>query len=407
MSRLLLRCGVRRHFAVLLFAGLSSLPAGLVAETNTEGSKQQQKTTDEQQDKQEQSQEELEFRDENLGAMNNQEARAAGFVFEDRSRRQPRATATFIAMTGGTVIHGLGHWYRGDGTSATKLLIGEGAGLALVGAGLGIREVSSERPVADGIGRALAFAGGGLFGLTYLADIIGSFSGPSERLPANSRWHRGIHVSASYEYNEFEGRPGSVLQFLTVESQFDFQRVYFGFETDQELSFFPAAYGATVGLRPWLGPTKDDFLFWETDLEWYDVADGPSLHRVSGDSLFGLSLDLGKVVSHLEGFAVGMAVGYGREWYGETSVGDSWPALGSGRYYLPFETFAHFNLNDRLNARFEYDRRLGVSRDKRRVFDRFTGELLYRGGRIFDLHVAASVGSGFAVRSGLTVRLWK
>ena len=87
-----------------------------------------------------------------------------------------RALAGAVAVVPGVVVHGAGHYVAGESKTATRLLIGQGVGLGLMGGGLAFVVATGASRHFVGPAAATMVLGTGLFVTSYLADIYGSVS---------------------------------------------------------------------------------------------------------------------------------------------------------------------------------------------------------------------------------------
>ena len=90
-----------------------------------------------------------------------------------------RALAAGAAIGPGAVVHGLGHFVRGDPATGRTLLLLEGVGLGAMGGGLVTLFVTGASRKVVVPAATLTLAGAGLFVTSYLADIYGAARGES------------------------------------------------------------------------------------------------------------------------------------------------------------------------------------------------------------------------------------
>jgi hypothetical protein len=106
---------------------------------------------------------------------------------EPEPERKSRALPTAVAVVPGVVVHGAGHFARGETATAKRLLLMEGVGLGLfLGGGLTLVLTGASRyfvaPAAT-----VTIAGFGLFSTSYLADIYGSVSADGDAALSRQR----------------------------------------------------------------------------------------------------------------------------------------------------------------------------------------------------------------------------
>ena len=111
-----------------------------------------------------------------------------------------RALATAGAVVPGAVVHGAGHYVAGEGKTATRLLIGEGIGVALLGGGLVAVAATGASKYVTGPAAATMVLGAGLFGTSYLADIYGSASPDADAAARRVRPPPWIETELGYRH---------------------------------------------------------------------------------------------------------------------------------------------------------------------------------------------------------------
>ncbi len=342
-----------------------------------------------------------------LEQMDHQQARQAGFVFGNSDRESSRTSATFLAATAGLFAHGIGHWYIDERRTAEILVGMEAASVALMGSALLWPYLSDHSPASLVYARPAMYAGLGLFGLSYLLDVIGTMQNTDIGMPPNTRRTRGISVEAQYNYLSVEGYPTKTLQVLTAESMVDLGWGYVGLRTDQDVFLDTSVYGLTLGARPWRGPGRHTFLFVDADGELFDFSGQGRFRRLGGQVRAGVSLGLGNWISQLRNVAVGAAIGYGHNWYSLPTGPNASLSTAVSSGYIPFETFVHFNLTDQLNARVAYEHRAGeLLQSGPAGLGVASVQFLYQSTDALDLVVGAQLGGGLGITGGLRVWLW-
>ncbi len=89
-----------------------------------------------------------------------------------------RAAAGATAVAPGLVVHGAGHFVRGETQTGWRLLAAEGIGLGSAVGGVAGLAGTGASPRTMPVFAWMMIHGVGLFGVSYLADIYGSVSGP-------------------------------------------------------------------------------------------------------------------------------------------------------------------------------------------------------------------------------------
>lgn len=114
-------------------------------------------------------------------------ARAASARGEPEPPPQSRALPTAVAVVPGVVVHGAGHYARGEPATAKHLLLMEGLGLGLfLGGGATLFLTGASRYFVAPAATA-TITGFGLFSTSYLADIYGTVSRDGDAALARQR----------------------------------------------------------------------------------------------------------------------------------------------------------------------------------------------------------------------------
>ena len=338
-----------------------------------------------------------------LEQMSREEADESGFVFGD----DVRTSAIFLAATAGLFAHGVGHWYTGERRTAAILLAAEAASVGLMTSALLWQWLSDGSPASRVYAGPAMYAGLGLFGLSYLLDVIGTMQDSELGLPNNSRRTRGISIEAHYNYINLEGYPSATLQLLTAGSRLDLGWGYAEGRTDQDVFLDTSVYGLTLGARPWRGPGQHNFVFVEAGGEFFQFGGTGAFTSVGAQARAGVSVGLGNWISQLRHVAVGAAIGYGRRYYALPTPGQSALKFGLTTSYIPFEMFTHLNLTDELNARLAYERHDGdFLQSSQPIWGVASLEFLYQSTEMLDLVVRGEAGGGLGVTGGLRLWFW-
>lgn len=343
-----------------------------------------------------------------LDEMNREEAKQAGFIFGNQAEEESRAAAIFLAATAGLLVHGAGHWYVDETNTALYLLVAEGVSVGLIGSAFLWRWLSDDSPASQVYAGPALYAGLGLFAISYILDVVGTAQNSQIGRAENTRRTHGISVEADYHYLGLDELSTGSLQMLSAGTTLDFGPFYMRGRTDQDISLETSIYGATFGGRPWRGPFSHDYVFVEGDGEWLNYGGIGGFRRLSGQVRAGVSFELGHWVSQLRRVAIGASIGYGRHWYAfpVPSSPDLEHALSVG--YIPVETFLHFNLTERLNARLAYEYRQGdLLQTARPGLGLASLEFLYRSTNRLDLVLRGRLSGGFSLSGGLRMWVWE
>jgi hypothetical protein len=338
-----------------------------------------------------------------LRKMDRKQAERAGFEFGEGNQSGARTTGALLAVTGGTVLRGLGHWYVDDQRTALTLAAVEGGALLLAGSGLGLWLGDSIPRAGRAYGGAAFHVGAGLFGLSYLVDVIGALQDARLRLPSNTARRSGVSFQAGYRYLNADSFPFQ--HFLVARGDYAFGRVFGDVHTRQDFRLQSSEYETEVGVRLFRGKREDTSLYLAGRGDWLTKrGDGP-YRRGRGEARLGASLDLGLVAPHLEQIVAGVDAGWGILAYRRPTGQESFAWQGTS-WYLPVEVYTDLNLSDRLNVHVSYDKRAGEPLDPSGRLAGVGGvRLRYDSSELFDLEIAGRFGDGYSLQVGLLLRV--
>ncbi len=114
------------------------------------------------------------------------------------SWRKSRAVAASAAVVPGVLVHGAGSYVAGETKTATALLVAEGAGLLMVAAGLSTIYLSGNSRYLAGPAMAATALGGGLFLVSFGADLYGTLSTDGEAVDGLPRTLPTIESEIGY-----------------------------------------------------------------------------------------------------------------------------------------------------------------------------------------------------------------
>ena len=113
-----------------------------------------------------------------------------------------RLSDTLVATVPGALLHGLGHWYRGDLDSAQKILLLEGLGILSILGGYTLSTLIEQNSSPKKLSEQWLYHTGGVLLLTsWFADIIGSFRGDLPRRGLR-RIEHPRSISMGYRYRD-------------------------------------------------------------------------------------------------------------------------------------------------------------------------------------------------------------
>ena len=345
-------------------------------------------------------------REEPLREMDKQEAKEAGFDFGGDARIAERTTGSFLAATGGLLAHGIGHWYVQEPRTAIFLAITEGVSVLLMGTGLAVNILEPNSTTGTAYAGTAFHVGAGLFGTSYLIDIIGSVQGGTLRMPDNGRIRRNVAIRAGYEFTRARGYPQPHHFFGMLD--YDVGPLFGEAGSEQEFQFDASSYLVDLGVRFWRGGRDLTYVYTTLYGEFFQYRAAGKYSRLTGELRLGTSLDLGLISPHLEQVAVGADAGYGLAAYRIPVLGSSGYIWGGRAPYIPVEIYTHFNLSQRLNVRMHYEKRPGAPLQATRRLGGVGGiDFFFDTPNIFDLELGAEFGGGFALSGALVLQLWE
>ena len=158
-----------------------------------------------------------------------------------------RLSDTLVALLPGALIHGAGHWYRGDLKSSQRILFLEGASLlALLSAYSMEHSLDQEKAFNRSSTQWFYHIGGVLFVTTWLADIIGAFRGDQFQKEALVKGIKS-QFSSGYRYQNDPQR--SFNHHLIAQLELSYQRWALNLGLDWESNAKLAGLHATVQNR--------------------------------------------------------------------------------------------------------------------------------------------------------------
>ena len=351
-----------------------------------------------------------------LSSMDEQELRDAGFVFGDQSRGAgARSTGTLLAITAGTLVHGVGHWYLGDQRSATALAIMEGASVLLWSAAGFLPLLSGADFGQAPYSRPLLYSGLGLFGASYVLDVIGTIQGSEQLSFRNANRVKGASVGVRYGYLQLDDV--DTRNVMRVDLEADAGWGYLLGHSVQDVGLQLSTYQSTLGGRIWRDAKRPQTqVFVEAEGDWLVFRKTGRFERLMAVGRVGGALDLGAFSSHFNRVALGFKGGYLRQWYAFPEAQDYDPlrdastpeGFAHGVGGLSLETFVHFNLSERMHARFAYTRQDGAFlHDLDARWGVPSVQINYRSAQRLDIEIVGQYGSGLGLWTGLRYWLWQ
>ncbi len=285
-----------------------------------------------------------------LQSKSREELESEGFVFADTSQLASSSSATLMALTVGSLVHGVGHIYLGDIRTGTALLAAETFGLvAMIGSGLFVIADGGAGTVT-GIAAPVFQLGLGTFMTSWFLDVIGSVQGESLSLPRSTRNRDGIEFEMAYGFISAAGTP--IRHALQAGLNFDFDLVRIEAETVQDVLLSGARYQALVGTR--LFRVRPQTFLWLAGVgDLYQIFDEGAFSRLGAEARVGGSLDLGVFFSQFADVAVGTWVGYGNHFFAFRE-GLELSSFDMRSAFVSYKTFFTFNVSEQLSVGYGY-----------------------------------------------------
>ena len=209
-------------------------------------------------------------------------------------------TARLTALTVGSVVHGAGHFVMGEESTGWKLLLGEVASVTVGLGGLALVNANPSTSWLHASGEALAVAGTAGFGLTWVADLLGTLRGTGAPLPENTSISEGLSAEFSWSTIVLQGDGFSVLGAALPLRLRHFVAIA-DFEADPAASYqllgLYAAARIPIGKR---GLTDTEFGVAVTDERLTSAGAG----RLAAEPRLTLEADLGSVATHFANVVV-------------------------------------------------------------------------------------------------------
>lgn len=120
-----------------------------------------------------------------------------GWEFERQEVVRGSATAGLLALTVGSLWHGVGHFAVRDRPTMWRLLAAEAAALGLATSGV-LTLAFAEGEGARAAARILNLSAASLFFGSWVADVVGTIKGSGSDLPENTMELRGLALEAYY-----------------------------------------------------------------------------------------------------------------------------------------------------------------------------------------------------------------
>lgn len=337
-----------------------------------------------------------------LQSMSRSELEEAGFSFEDPLEQQHRAHATVFALLPGTLLTGAGHWHMDDSQTALRLLSADLVALALLTGGLVLALRPTGLTALDERRRDLWFLGAGTMGTTWLIDVFGTAYRDDLGIPASTKRTDGWGLALNYRY--WRPRELSLRHVAEANLVGEGRRLAGELRTAQELGLGMSDYEASGTWFPFIGLARETRAGLEVSTRYLQYRLDEPFHRGDVKLRLHLSLDLGRLSSHLERLVVGTHVGVGWRAYRFRDDQDRWSPFRYGGWTIPLRTFLALNLTEQLRLEAGFERGEGDWLEANpRILGLPTLELAYGSTERIDLRFFARGGHGLSLGAGMLV----
>ena len=252
-----------------------------------------------------------------------QEAIEAGYSPRPKDEPAGSLAGGLLAVFPGVALHGLGHWYVGDGPTALRLLLAEVVGVALIAGSEIMGAATNDSGELGAPRQLLTHAGGLLFVGSWVADIVGSFKG-AQSFSADST--RVDSSSFGFGYRYTADPLTTARHHIVGRLNIDVGWLYARPSVDVEAGLADRRAELDLGVRVFRGQNPHNHL-----------AVGGLVRRVETPPFgmanwgtagyLGWKADLGQMVRSLRNLYVVNRVGAGLDWYQFASRTDAVPAL--------------------------------------------------------------------------------
>jgi hypothetical protein len=335
--------------------------------------------------------------------LSDEQLREQGWEFE-RGGSVGSPAAGALALTVGSVVHGLGHLYAGDERTGRALLIAEGISVGLLGGGILLDVLTDSEGGLAPLYRSFIGLGAGLFVATWLLDVIGAFKGGRADLPSHMGTLVDVRLLAGYRHLF---QPGLGLTNITeVRLRADLGAFYLHPRGQLGIDRAYLLLGTAAGMRLGLGRRPLSLLDIQLEFDEAIFADDGFGYEAIIASV-GLSVDLGDAFAHLDGIVYATRIGFGAQLF-RFDFDGAGPLNGDSVVSMWLvETSLSMNVADSLLLEVGYAQRPDTLVGNASTgVGSFFGKLTWAFSRAFDLELAAQVGRGVDVFAGTAYHFW-
>jgi hypothetical protein len=332
-----------------------------------------------------------------------EQLRDEGWEFE-RGGSVGSPVAGVLALTLGSVVHGVGHLYAGDERTGRALLIAEGVSVGLLATGLLLDVLTDSEGALAPVYRTFIGLGAGLFVATWLLDVIGSFKGGRADLPHHMGTLTDIRLQAGYRHLFRAGLGLTNVTDLRVYA--DLGAFYLHPRGQLGIDRGYGSFGTSAGLRFALGRRVLSVLDIQLDFDETIFGDDGFAYESIMASV-GLSVDLGDAFAHLDGIVYANRLGFGAQLF-RFDFDGAGPLNGDSVVSMwVVETSLSMNVADPLLLEVGYAQRPDtLVGNVSAGVGSFFGRVTWAFARAFDLELAAHVGRGIDVFAGTAFHFW-
>ena len=326
-----------------------------------------------------------------------------GFVFEDPLDHQNRAVATVFALLPGTVVTGAGHWHLEDRRTARALVFTDLAGAALIVSGIVLARRPTGVEAVDERRHELFFLGAGTLGTTWLIDVFGTAYRDDLGVPESTERYTGWGAGIKYHY--WRPRGLSMRHVADAEVAMRTRRFHVKGRTGQELGMGMSDYELSGRWDPFVGSSRDTRVGVELGGRYLQYRLDEPYQRADVGTRLHLSLNLGRLFTHLDQLVVGIYAGVALRGYRFLDGDGGYTSLRYGGWTIPLRMYLALNLTEQLRLETGFQRgEGGWLQSTPRLIGTPTVDLTYRSTETVDLHFFGRFGQGFAFGAGM--RLW-
>lgn len=323
----------------------------------------------------------------------------AGFQFGTNAAARDTSSALLLAVTVGTAVHGIGHFYLGDPKTGWFLLGMEAASVGLMIASTTFFGLTESASPWSALFAPMLQAGLAGFVFSYLADVLGTVTKDAGGLEPNTSAAQGVGILARYGLLSSAGIP--VRHVIDAELIADIGGIYGRGATTQDVFLDLASYRGGLGGRPLRGRNPLTYLGLEANAEYLQWQGDGEFGRIGADGRLVLSVQLGDDIAHLSEFAMGVTAGLGNHWVQIAPQGSTTFDVATSRIWVPFDVWASLNVTSRLNVRGGYGSpELFLVPPIHRLLGVAHVEFTYRSSAYGDISLRAEIGDGFALWLG-------